>query len=285
MDIVGKARKLERTLTRSVDAAIGELVGRDEPTPLEIAHAVLDRAEREVLEIGRGRRVFPFNRVNVQIAGARDREARARFEAVMAGPPSLADRLDERLRAAGCASAAVAVKIVYVAERADSWSNPRFNVSFDRGVEAVQPPVAAPAPVPVPRLKLTVTKGQAAQRVYVFTGGRIDLGRCAEVVDRRQRVIRTNHVAFSEDGGDENLSVSRRHAHITYGEQDGGYRILDDRSAQGTSLVRNGRTIRVTPGARGARLLSGDEIVLGRAHLKVSIDVRESDPGRPLSGV
>ena len=272
MDIAGKARKLERTLARSVDAAIGELVGRDEPTPLEIVHAVVDRAEREVLEIGRGRRVFPFNRVTVQIAGARDREARARVEAVLAGPPSLAERLDERLRAAGCANANVVVKVVHVAERAEGWSNARFNVSFDRAAEAIAPAPPVPVSAAVPRLKLTVTKGQAAQRVYVFSGGRVDIGRCADVVDRRQRIIRTNHIAFSEEGGDENLSVSRRHAHITFGEQDGSYRIWDDRSAQGTSIVRNGRTIRVTPGERGAKLSSGDELVLGRAHLKVTID-------------
>ena len=144
MDIAGKARKFERTLTRSVDAAIGELVGQDEPTPLEIVHAVVDRAEREVLEIGRGRRVFPFTRVTVQIAGARDREGRARVDAVMTGPPSLAERLGERLCAAGCANTRLAVKIVHVAERADGWSNPRFNVSFDRAAEAVTP---APPPL------------------------------------------------------------------------------------------------------------------------------------------
>jgi hypothetical protein len=271
MDIAGKARKLERTLTRSVEAAIGELVGRDEPTPLEIVHAVVDRAEREVLEVGRGRRVFPFNRVSVQIAGAGDREARARVMAVMAGPPSLTERLHERLRAAGCTSADVSIKVVFVARRADDWPDARFNVAFDRVAAAVLPAAAPAAAAPPPRLKLTITKGQAAQRVYVFNGGRIDVGRCAEIVDRRQHVIRTNHIAFSEEG-DENLSVSRRHAHITYSENDRGYRVWDDRSAQGTSIVRNGRTIRVTPGARGARLSSGDEIVLGRAHLKVAID-------------
>jgi hypothetical protein len=272
MDIAGKVRKLERSLTRSVEAAIGELVGREEPTPLEIVHAVLDRAEQQVIEIGRGRRVFPFTRLTVQIAGPRHREARARVDAVVAGPPSLAERLEERLRAAGCANPKVTVRTAYVGAPADGWTNPRFNVSFDRGAEV--PPSPAPVPVSpaVPRLKLTVLKGQAAQRVYVFTGGRIDIGRRAEVVDRHQRVLRTNHVAFSEEEADENLSVSRRHAHIGFDAQDGAYRVWDDRSAQGTSIVRDGRTIRVPPGARGTRLLSADEIVLGRARMRVTLD-------------
>ena len=275
MDFAGKARKLERTLTRSVEAAIGELVGREEATPLEIVHATLERAEQQVIEIGRGRRVFPFTRVTVQIAGARDREARARVEAVMAGPPSLSDRLEDRLRAAGCATPGVAVRVVHVSAAGAGWTNPRFNIAFDRGGE----PAPAPAPVPVParagRLKLTVLKGKAAQRVYVFTAARVDLGRCAEVVDRHQRVLRTNDVAFAENDVDENLSVSRRHAHIGFDERTGAYRVWDDRSAQGTSIVRNGRTIRVPPGARGTRLVSGDELVLGRARLRVTIDNAE----------
>jgi hypothetical protein len=272
MDIGSKARRFERTLTRSVDAALGELIGRDEPTPLEIVHAVVDRAEREVLEIGRGRRVFPFNRVTVQIAGARDREARARVEAVIAGPPSLGDRLEERLRAAGCTNMHVAVRIVHVAQRGSGWANARFNVAFERGGEAPAAPGPAAVPAPPPRVKLAVVKGHAAQRVHVFAGGRIDIGRCVEVLDRRQRVIRTNHIAFSENDSDENSSVSRRHAHITFSEEDGGYRLWDDRSSHGTSIVRDGRTIRVPAGARGSRLCTGDEIVLGRARLRVTLE-------------
>jgi pSer/pThr/pTyr-binding forkhead associated (FHA) protein len=114
--------------------------------------------------------------------------------------------------------------------------------------------------------------GSASQRVYAFTGGRIDIGRRAEVLDQRQRLIRTNQVAFAEDGPDENRSVSRRHAHIAYLDDEGAYRIWDDRSAHGTSLVRNGRTIKVPAGARGTRLSPGDEIVLGHARLKVAIE-------------
>jgi len=86
MDIAGKARKIERKLARTVDAAIGELVGRDEAAPLEIVHAVLDRAEHEVQDIGRGRRVFPFNCVRILVlSAAQDTAAKARFEAVYDG--------------------------------------------------------------------------------------------------------------------------------------------------------------------------------------------------------
>ena len=272
MDISGKARKLERRLARSVDAAIGELVGHDAPAPIEIAHAVLDRAEREVQEIGRGRRVFPFTRVRVfALASPRDKDARARLEAVFAGPPSLADRLSERLRAAGCGYVRLATETVYVKQAGPDWEQAAFHVVFDRLAEAdtsVATAVAAPA---IPRLKVTVVKGTAAQRAYVFAGGRIDIGRRQEVLDQHQRLIRTNQVAFLEDEADENRSVSRRHAHIAFAGPDGGYQIWDDRSAHGTSLVRGGRTIAVPASARGTRLSSGDEIVLGHARLKITI--------------
>ena len=66
-----------------------------------------------------------------------------------------------------------------------------------------------------------------------------------------------------------NQSVSRRHAHITYDSQSGHYRLHDDGSAHGTSIVRNGRTVTVPGGSHGVRLRNGDEIVLGEARLKV----------------
>jgi FHA domain len=271
MDISGRARKIERKLTRSVEAAIGELIGREAPAPIEMVHAVLDRAEREVLEIGRGRRVFPFTRVRLFVlAGPREKEARARLEAVVAGPPSLAERLADRLRAAGCGETAIATELVYVKQAASDWEHPTFHVGFDRAAAPAPTPTPASRTPAVPRIRLGVVKGSAAQRMYAFNGGRIDIGRRAEVLDQRQRLIRTNQIAFLEDGAEENRTVSRRHAHIDW--VDGVYRICDDRSAHGTNLVRDGRTIKVPPGARGMRLQTGDEIVLGHARLKVTID-------------
>ena len=273
MDLSGKAQKLERKLARTLDAALGELVGRDEPAPLEIVHAVVDRADTEVQEIGRGRRVFPFTCVRVFVlAGPRDKDVRARFDAVCAGPPSLAERVADRLVARGCTGVQLTTDVVYVRQPAPGWADPRFHVVFDRATPAPAAAPVAEAPKAVPRLKLTVAKGVAAPRVALFTGGRIDIGRRAEVLDQRHRLIRTNHVAFSEDGPDENQTVSRRHAHIAFVEEDGAYRIWDDRSAHGTSVVRGGRTIKVPPGVRGMRLAPGDEIVLGQARVKVAID-------------
>lgn len=266
MDIVGKARNLERRIARTVDAAVDEFMGKDAPAPLEIVHAVLDRAEQQIQEAGRGRRVFPFNRVVVHVvAAARDKEARARYAAAAEGPPTLTERLISRLESAGCRVGSLIAEVVYVAKPGAEWRTPAFHVEFDRA-----PPVPAGTVEPV-RIRLTVAKGDAEQRAYVFSGGRIDIGRGTEVLDQRQRLIRTNHVAFREEGTDANSSVSRRHAHVVYGADAGEYRLCDDHSTHGTSIIREGRTIKVPAATRGARLQAGDEIALGHARLRVSI--------------
>jgi hypothetical protein len=268
IDIVGKARKLERKIARSVDAAVVEFVGRRTPEPLEIIHAVLDHAERQIQEGGRGRRLFPFNRVVVHVlAPARNAEARARFAAVADGPPSLAERLGERLKAAGSISAPPVVEIAYASKPHAQWVAREFHVEYHRDVVSSTP--EAPA-ARAPQIKLTVLAGKASQRVYLFAGTRVDIGRRVEVLDAKQRLIRTNQVAFDEEGPDANHTVSRRHAHLAYDA--GSYRVCDDRSAHGTSIVRAGKTIPVPAGPRGVRLQTGDQILLGQARLRVTIE-------------
>jgi FHA domain len=272
MDFASKARKLERRISRTVDAAVVEFVGRGTTSPIEIVHGVLDRAEAEIQDVGRGRRVFPFNRIRVQVI-AGDKESRARVAAVIDGPPSLSDRLIDRLRSSGCAIERLEAVVVHVRRRGPDWIDADFHVDFDRG-ELPAPRHASAERVPdaIVRLKLTVLKGIAEQRSYAFTSGRVDIGRRSDVVDQRQRLIRTNHVAFTEDGADENRTVSRKHAHIEFSEADRCYRLWDDRSAHGTIIIRKGRAIRVPAGARGTKLETDDEIVLGHARLRVTVE-------------
>jgi pSer/pThr/pTyr-binding forkhead associated (FHA) protein len=134
-------------------------------------------------------------------------------------------------------------------------------------------PVAEPEPVALPEpnreLQITIVSGTAEAPTYTFALPRVNLGRCAEVRDSLSRLVRTNHVAFVDLAGTSNHSVSRQHAHIEYVESARQYRIRDDRSAHGTHIVRNGRTLPVPAGPRGVRLESGDEIVLGEARARV----------------
>jgi hypothetical protein len=76
MDILSKARKVESTLARTLDRAFQQWSKSGPLEPLETLHAVVDAVEARLEPVGRGRYVFPFNKVKVSIA-AGSREAAA----------------------------------------------------------------------------------------------------------------------------------------------------------------------------------------------------------------
>jgi FHA domain len=268
MDIISKARKLESKLAQTIDRAAQQWSKSGPRGPLEVLHGVLEAVEERVEPAGRGKHVFPFNKIKVSVVAA-SRDERTRFAGVLDGNPSLLDRISTRLREAGCDVVGLQVRLVYVAQPDSAWGTPEYHVDFDRG-SAADPPPAEPTPS-THELKLTIVNGSADKPAYALTLDRINLGRCGEVRDRRNHLLRTNHVAFKDAAGAINDTVSRNHAHIDYSEDTGDYRLFDDRSAHGTTIVRNGKTIAVPAGSRGVRLQSGDDVVLGEARLRVKM--------------
>ena len=266
MDILRKARKVESTLARTLDRAFQQWTKSAPLEPLETLHAIVDNVEERLEPAGRGRHVFPFNRIKVSIlAGSRD--IRARYAAVLEGDRQLQERIANRLRDARCEPADLLVSVSYVARPGADWTRPEFHIAFDR-VTGTQRASAQDGALD---LRLIVTHGSAEKPSYSFSIPRINIGRRAEVRDSRNRLIRTNHLAFTDVDGTANDTVSRRHAHIDYTDGPAEFRISDDRSAHGTSIVRNGKTIGVPSASRGIRLQSGDEIVLGEARVRVKI--------------
>ena len=278
MDILAKARQLEARLARTVDRAAARVTpaGGGAREPLEIAHAVVEAVEHEVRPAGRGRHLFPFNRIHVLVV-APSKHARARFDATFAVEPTLAQRIQTRLETAGCLPTGLGVRVDYVDTAGQSWMAPDVHVDFDRVDEPLPAPEPAPSPAPAlveeppPAVEIEIAAGQAEQPVYSFQFARIDLGRCTHVRDRRNQLVRTNHVAFADTDDALNQTVSRRHAHLEYSAGEHAYRVYDDGSEQGTVVSRGGRTVVVPPGARGVRLQPGDEILLGNARLRVRI--------------
>jgi FHA domain len=267
MNIFHKARKLESRLARTVDRAAQRWSGSGPRGPLEIRHAVLEAIEKRLEPAGRGTHVFPFNAIKLWVVAA-SRDERARFAGVLDSDPSLHERVCDRLRAAGCDGSRLRVRVVYVAEPDPAWPASDFHIDFSRVSHVELPPADVE---PIPEIKLTMISGSGDKPAYVLRLARINLGRCAEVRDSRNRLIRTNHVVFKDGADGNNDTVSRRHAHIEYDEGTKGFRIADDRSAHGTAIVRNGTTIGVPPGSRGVRLQSDDEVMLGEARLRVRI--------------
>jgi len=262
---MGKARRLESAIAAGVEGVARRVAGSESPAPrpaLELVHAIVDDVEREVQPAGRGRRVFPFTHVRVALVAAAARD-RAYLEAALDGPPSLTDRIAERLQVAGCAARQLVVSVTFVTRPKPDWSHPEFHVDYGKSTAA--PIVTEPL-----RLDLAVVAGVAEAASYVFTTFPVAIGRGGEVRDGLQQLIRTNHVAFS-DGDDVTSTVSRRHAHIEHDVSSDSLRVVDDGSAQGTTVIRQGRGHAVPRGTRGLRLKSGDEIVLGRVRLSVTI--------------
>jgi len=267
VDILSKARNLESTIARQFDNAARKLARSGAREPLEIVHAVVDAVDREIQPGGRGRRIFPFNRIRVSILTP-TREARDRFEAVLAGDSGLRPRIADRLESVGCKTPDVTVDVSYLPRAQKNWRDPEFDVRFAKEEAPVVVDVQRSGAA---RLDVAVVRGLTEKRTYSFTADRIDLGRGVEVKDTRSRLIRANDVAFVEGGGEINQTVSRQHAHIVCRPSSGEFRLYDDGSAQGTHIVRQGTTITVFRGSRGVRLNSGDEIVLGDARLRIKI--------------
>ncbi|MGB2717084.1 MAG: FHA domain-containing protein [Vicinamibacterales bacterium] len=270
MDLLAKARKLESTISRTLDGAVEGFVGRSPRQPVEIVQAVLDSAEQQIQPAGRGTRVFPFNQITLHVL-APSRSDKARFAAVADGPPPLAQRVTERLKSTGCAVDRLEVQVLFAPRAKPDWLAPEHHIVFDRvdlpaPIEAPPPAVQAAA-----KIELSVVSGSAQRPAFTFSGERIDIGRRAEVLDHRQHLIRMNHIAFTEGDNDVNRTVSRRHAHIAYTAASREYRVHDDGSSRGTAILRGGQTVRVPQGSRGIRLESGDEIALGEARLRVKI--------------
>jgi FHA domain len=278
MDLLGKARRLESTIARRLDRAARDVVGAVAREPLEIVHLVIEAVEHEIQPGGRGKRVFPFNSITLSVLTSSN-EGRARFDALLSGEPSLRDRIVEHLRLRSCPIDDLTLDVAYVAEAPEDWPHPQFNLAFARVARA--PRSDARREPAFTRVDLTVMRGKAERKTYSFAATRIDLGRCAEVRDTRNRLIRTNHVAFVEGSEEVNQSVSRRHAHIAYEPASGGYRLRDDGSVHGTSVVRNGRTLAVPAGSLGVRLRTGDELVLGEARLRIKFEGESPSPLAP----
>jgi hypothetical protein len=278
MDLLGKARRLESTIARRFDRAARDVVGAVPREPLEIVHLIIEAVEHEIQPGGRGTRVFPFNSIRLSVV-ASSAEGRARFEALLSGEPPLRDRIVEHLRSKSCPIDDLTLDVVYVAEAPANWPHRQFSLAFARVARA--PTSDARRQPAYTRIDLIVLRGTAERRTYSIAATRIDLGRCAEVRDTRNRLIRTNHVAFVEGSEEVNRSVSRRHAHIAYEPTSGGYRLRDDGSVHGTSVIRNGRTVAVPAGSLGVRLRTGDELVLGEARLRIRFDGDSRSPSAP----
>jgi hypothetical protein len=225
------------------------------PQPLDLRVAVMDDIEQQVVAVGIGERAFPYEQVVVRIL-ARGEHAEAPLERAFA---DLEARIRQRFSEIKCEVAArFDVRVRVIRRVPAGWpEGHHFTVGY--GAKRGNPNGQ--------RLKLTVLEGAAAKKHYVFAPRTILIGRMREVEESRGGV-RLNDIAFRESEG----SVSRAHARITYNQVRKAYHLVDERSARGTRVLRNGRVMRVPADVRGMAIQDGDEIQLGGARIAISIE-------------
>lgn len=267
--IVERARQFSKSVAvgirRAVDPPLDE-----QATPLDIRHAIVESIERRVQPAGRGRRILPDSHVKVKVL-AGDAPSQRALRTVLDDVQGV---VGARLRELKCeVPAGFRVDVAYVKSRPPAWASwQRMGVEYPEQAPIDASRSAPPAP---PGLELMVLKGTARKRSYSFADAVIRIGRSDAPVDDRGRV-RHNDLAFLEDGDERNKTVTRGHCEIRYNRATREYRIFDERSANGTRIVRAGEVIEVP--ARdpiGVAIASGDELQFGKAAVRVTFVASE----------
>jgi hypothetical protein len=263
MSILKRVEKGLDDKLRKLFAGSGNAAGGREM--IEIYRAILDEAPHKAQIMPRSRRVFPFDRLLVRVHTP-DEESRTAFEMLFGDGAQLATDIREALAEAKCqAPEKIHIDFEPSAEPVEDAEGRGFHVSYGKNAKPAEPTLKTPASASA---KLTIVQGTTDQETYDIGTSRINIGRLPEVVDEQQRVIRRNDLWFHEGTDKTNATVSRAHAHIQWEQRSGEYRLYDDHSAYGTSVLRAGGLIQVPAGAsRGVALRGGDDIYIGQARL------------------
>jgi hypothetical protein len=263
--IVTKSNRAMGRVVEGVRSAIDPRVNLGAgATMLDLRTAVIEDVERSVVAAGRGTRVLPGPVVIVQVHAAGFKDPRA------LGPvmDDVRQVLIERLDAMKCiVPPNFQVQIKIVSRRLAGWEpRQKFAVVFQKA-KSIQTPGAD---ITEPRgLRLVVSRGSAQRRIFDLLVPVIRIGRTRFPADARGHV-RTNDIAFTDDGSEQNRSVGRGHAEIRFLPGTGTYRVFDQGSANGTRVLRKGRLSEVAAkDPAGFLLQPGDEVQLGRAAIRV----------------
>jgi FHA domain len=253
-------------LERRIDEKLRGMLRSSSPDQkrelLEVHRALLDDVTAHVDRLPRGKLAFPYTQLEVQIL-LPDPALRRSYEVVFVEAEALARDIRLRLEDQRAElPARLAIKVELVDKLALDVAARGFDVHY--GSIPTRRPVEDVAEV-----RLTVITGSAEQQELCLKKKRINLGRLVEVIDAEGRLTRKNDVAFRDDAPPPNPSVSRAHAHLEFDPEKGVFRLFDDRSAHGTTVIRDGSVIPVPQGqSKGIPLQHGDEIALGQARLR-----------------
>ena len=262
---MSRVQKLERRIDQKLRQILRSSSPDQAREPIELYRAIVDEVTSHVDTLPRGKRAFVYSRVSVQIVLPAP-ERRRSYELAFCEADPLTRDIKDYFHENGIEYPnRFTVEVALVEDPARDVSERGFEVSYSN------PPESAPASNPM-RIRLTILVGNAEREQYEFAKSRINIGRLAEVLDSDLRTIRRNDVALEDDSSRENSTVSRGHAHLQYDPDANGFRIFDDGSARGTTVVKPGSVIPVPQGnSKGILLESGDEIMVAMVRIRFEL--------------
>jgi FHA domain len=262
---MSRLHDLERRIDEKLRGMLRSSSADQKRELLEIHRALLDDVSAHVDRLVRGKQVFPYTRLQVRIL-LPDAALRRSYEVVFVEGDALARDIQLRLDDQRVElPPRLTVQVELVTELPPDVAPRGFDVHYG----------SIPTPQPSEdtlEVRITVIAGSAEQQQLCLRKKRINLGRLVEVIDADGRLTRKNDVAFRDDAQAPNPSVSRAHAHIEFDPEKAAFRLFDDRSTHGTTIIRDGSVIQVPQGlSKGIALRNEDEIVLGQARLRFEV--------------
>jgi pSer/pThr/pTyr-binding forkhead associated (FHA) protein len=265
MNLTDYLEKWGRTLFEG-PLAIASREG-EPPELAEIRLALFEQARSKSYRAG-GRRVFPYDRVRLFLLGIEKSRAAAFHGKFFCH--YLEEELKTALGKSDCRYPETLRVEVDTSHALPGPGEPWLRVE----TFAVDPAAESAAPA----ARLVVLEGSANATSIPIDRENVYIGRAPDVYSS-EGMRRRNDLVF---GGDSeiNRSVSREHAHITWDQATGEYRLHNDRwyalggpgpSNPGTWIVRKGVSQPVHRGTRGTKLEHGDELRFGRAAVRFEV--------------
>ena len=267
MRLANFIERLGRSVFETPFGATADVLS-DSPEIAEIRIAILEEIQKKIQRAG-GNALFPYNVVRVVICADRadaaifEREFFRKFfeDEIRRNLAKETCRFPEDLR--------VQIRIDSDPNGKNKWL--RIETAAEDQPAAEEPRAKRPA-------RLIVVSGTANKPEITLQKTRTNIGRLADVY-KAEGLSRRNDLNFAEDNA-INRTVSREHAHILQDKKTAEYRLFNDRWYKranktehncGLWIVRDGLGQEVHRDTRGTKLVSGDEIHLGKAVLKFQI--------------
>jgi len=256
-------QKLEQRLRELIVEPL-QRSGGGRTEPLDVWSEVQKHLRNQITLNIAGVPMLPARHVIVRLA-VPDQGERQRLESAL-DPALLRDAIQEFLSEEGCRPP-VGLWVSLDFLPAEFGAITSISVAFDN--QPAPGGAAGTSAGAESGCTLRVKAGQASAAEVRLTAHRINLGRRERVTDDTGRVVRNNHLAFTDVRNGINETVSRRHAHLEFDDKAGCYRIFRDSADAPVTVVSQGRlTSEIPLSGLGLALRPGDVIRLGKAEVE-----------------